>query len=73
MPKGKRQTKRTKVALKAKRQKRVEAKIAVPEVPDELVMLVALPAPVAKAPVLTWQAKGKQLVIRVKKFVLRNI
>ena len=50
--------------------KTIEAKIAVVEVPKELAVVIALPAPLAKAPVLTWQARGKRLAIRIKKFVL---
>jgi hypothetical protein len=58
---------------RTKRPKTVAAQIQVVEVPKELVMVVALPAPLAQPPVLTWQAKGKRLAIRVKQFVLKNV
>jgi len=65
--------KRKKTSSPRQKKKTVTAQIQVVEVPEELVMVVALPAPLAKPPVLTWQAKGKRLAIRIKRFVLKSL
>jgi hypothetical protein len=49
--------------------KKVTAQVHVVEAPKEVALEVVLPAPVVK----TWQATGKRLIIRVKRFVLKNL
>lgn len=62
----------SKLKRKAKK-KKMQAHVAVVEVPEELAVVVALPATLAKPPVVTWQVRGKRLAIRIKKFVLANV
>ena len=58
---------------KKKKRKKVVAQVIVPPDAAEVEVAVVLPAPPAEPPNLSWQTKGKRLLIRIKHVVLKDL